>query len=176
MAATGATVAGAAVLLADAGAAGDAGQDPGTAGIVAGLVAGAAFGAYTTVSVRLIAAGADGPSAVALTFTGSGLLLLPVLLLGDAGWVATPAGFATASWLTIGATALGYLLFARGLAALDAPTVTTLTLAEPLAATVLAVVLVGERLSITGWSGAGLLILGLVAIAARRAPTTHLRP
>ncbi|MFO7777460.1 MAG: EamA family transporter [Nitriliruptoraceae bacterium] len=165
--ATVATVAGAAVLLVDGGA-GEAGRGAGTAGIAAGLVAGAAYGAYTTVSVRLIAAGADGPSAVALTFTGSGLLLLPVLLLGDPGWVATPAGLATASWLTIGTTALGYLLFARGLAALDAPTVTTLTLAEPLAATILAVVVVGERLSPTGWSGAGLLIVGLVVVAAGR--------
>lgn len=167
--ATVATVAGAAVLLADGGA-GAAGQDPGIAGIAAGLVAGAAYGAYTTVSVRLIAAGADGSSAVALTFTGSGLLLLPVLLLGDPSWVAAPAGVVTVAWLTIGTTALGYVLFARGLAALDAPTVTTLTLAEPLAATVLAVVVVGERLSATGWLGAGLLILGLAIVGVRRGP------
>ena len=165
--ATVATVAGAAVLLVDGGA-GDAGQDPGTAGIVAGLVAGAAYGAYTTVSVRLITAGADGSSAVALTFTGSGLLLLPVLVVGDLSWVATPAGLATTSWLTIGTTAVGYVLFARGLSSLDAPTVTTLTLAEPLAATLLAVVVVGERLTPTGWLGAGLLIVGLAVIGARR--------
>jgi drug/metabolite transporter, DME family len=164
--ATVATVAGAAVLLVDGGA-GAGGQDPGPAGIAAGLVAGAAYGAYTTVSVRLIAAGADGSSAVALTFTGSGLLLLPVLLVGDPSWVATPSGLVTAAWLTIGTTALGYVLFARGLSALDAPTVTTLTLAEPLVATVLAVGVVGERLTPTGWLGAGLLIVGLAVIGAR---------
>lgn len=167
--ATVATVAGAAVLLVDGGA-GEAGQDPGTAGIAAGLVAGAAYGAYTTVSVRLLTAGADGPSAVVLTFTGSGLLLLPVLVVGDPSWVATPAGLLTTAWLTIGTTALGYVLFARGLAALDAPTVTTLTLAEPLAATVLAVAVVGERLTPTGWLGAGLLIVGLAVIGVRRGP------
>ncbi len=167
--ATVATVAGAAVLLIDGGA-GEAGQDPGTFGILAGLVAGAAYGTYTTVSVRLVSAGADGSSAVALTFTGSGVLLLPVLVAGDLSWVASPTGVVTALWLTIGTTALGYVLFARGLAALDAPTVTTLTLAEPLAATILGVAVVGERLAWSGWVGAALLILGLVVIGVRRGP------
>jgi drug/metabolite transporter, DME family len=161
--ATAATVAGAAVLLLVGG--GDAGQDPGAYGVLAGLLAGAAYGTYTTVSVRLVQAGADGTSAVALTFTGAGLLLLPVLVTGDLTWTAGPRGVTTVLWITLGTTAAGYALFARGLAALDAPTVTTLTLAEPLAATVLAVVLVGERLSLAGWVGAALLVVGLVAVA-----------
>ena len=168
--ATGATVVGAGLLLLGGGASG-AGQDPGPLGVLAGLVAGAAYGTYTTVSGRVLAAGADGPSAVALTFAGAGILLLPALLLGDLHWVARPAGAAAALWLVVATTALGYVLFARGLAGLDAPTVTTLTLAEPLAATVLAVVLVGERLDATSWVGAAALILGLVLVAApRRGP------
>lgn len=168
VAATAATVAGAAVLLLSGG--GDAGQDPGATGVLAGLLAGAAYGAYTTVSVRLVQAGADGTSAVALTFTGAGVLLLPVLLTGDLSWTLGPRGVITVVWITLGTTALGYALFARGLATLDAPTVTTLTLAEPLAATVLAVVLVGERLSVAGWVGAGLLVIGLIAVAPVRRP------
>ncbi|MFU8839947.1 MAG: DMT family transporter [Nitriliruptoraceae bacterium] len=163
VAATVATVAGAAVLLLVGG--GDAGQDPGPFGVLAGLVAGAAYGTYTTVSVRLVQAGADGTSAVAVTFTGAGLLLLPVLVAGDLTWIAGTRGTVTVLWITLGTTAAGYALFARGLAALDAPTVTTLTLAEPLAATVLAVVLVGERLSLPGWIGATLLVVGLAAVA-----------
>jgi drug/metabolite transporter, DME family len=161
--ATAATVAGAAVLLLAGG--GDAGQDPGTYGVLAGLLAGAAYGTYTTVSVRLVQAGADGTSAVALTFTGAGLLLLPLLVSGDLTWTTGARGVTTVLWLTLGTTAAGYALFARGLATLDAPTVTTLTLAEPLAATVLAVALVGERLSVPGWVGAALLVVGLVAVA-----------
>lgn len=161
--ATAATVAGAAVLLLAGG--GDAGQDPGAVGVLAGLLAGAAYGTYTTVSVRLVQAGADGTSAVALTFTGAGLLLLPVLLTGDLSWTGGARGVTTVLWLTLATTAVGYGLFARGLATLDAPTVTTLTLAEPLAATALAVVVVGERLSLAGWIGAALLVAGLVALA-----------
>lgn len=161
--ATAATVAGAAVLLLADG--GDAGQDPGAVGVLAGLLAGAAYGTYTTVSVRLVQAGADGTSAVALTFTGAGVLLLPVLLTGDLSWTGGARGVTTVLWLTLATTAVGYGLFARGLATLDAPTVTTLTLAEPLAATALAVVVVGERLSFAGWIGAALLVAGLVAVA-----------
>lgn len=161
--ATAATVAGAAVLLLAGG--GTAGRDPGTLGVLAGLLAGAAYGTYTTVSVRLVQAGADGTSAVALTFTGAGMLLLPVLVAGDLAWTTGTRGVTTVLWLTLGTTAAGYALFARGLSTLDAPTVTTLTLAEPLAATVLAVVLVGERLSLPGWVGAALLVVGLVVVA-----------
>ncbi len=176
MVATAATVAGAAVLLLLGG--GDAGQDPGALGVLAGLLAGAAYGTYTTVSVRLVQAGADGTSAVALTFTGAGLLLVPVLATGDLTWVAGTRGIVTVLWITLGTTAAGYALFARGLVALDAPTVTTLTLAEPLAATVLAVALVGERLSAAGWVGATLLVVGLVAVApiSRRSRSTTGHP
>ncbi len=171
--ATAATVAGAAVLLLAGG--GDAGQDPSSAGVVVGLLAGAAYGTYTTVSVRLVQAGADGTSTVALTFTGAGLLLLPVLVTGDMSWTGGARGVTTVLWLTLGTTAVGYALFARGLKSLDAPTVTTLTLAEPLAATVLAVVVIQERLSASGWVGAALLVAGLLAVAplGRRAGATR---
>lgn len=164
--ATVATVAGAGLLLLGGGASG-AGQDPGPLGILAGLVAGTAYGTYTTLSGRVLAAGADGPSTVAVTFACAGILLLPVLLTGDLSWVLTARGAATALWLVVATTAVGYVLFARGLAGLDAPTVTTLTLAEPLAATLLAVALVGERLDGLSWAGAAGLILGLLLVGGR---------
>lgn len=164
--ATIATVVGAGLLLLGGGASG-AGQDPGPLGILAGLVAGAAYGTYTTVSGRALAAGADGSSAVALTFAGAGVLLSPALVLGDLAWLGSTSGAVTALWLVVAATAVGYVLFARGLVGLDAPTVTTLTLAEPLAAALLAVVLVGERLDAWSWTGAACLVLGLVLVAVR---------
>jgi len=164
--ATIATVVGAGLLLLGGGASG-AGQDPGPLGILAGLVAGTAYGTYTTVSGRALAAGADGASTVALTFAGAGILLSPALVLGDLAWLGSTSGAVTALWLVVAATAVGYVLFARGLAGLDAPTVTTLTLAEPLAAALLAVVLVGERLDAWSWTGAACLVLGLVLVAVR---------
>lgn len=164
--ATLATVVGAALLLYSGGS-GGAGQEPGPLGVVAGLVAGAAYGTYTTVSSRVLAVGADGASTVALTFLGAGVLLAPVLVVEELSWLATAPGATAAVWLIVATTALGYVLFARGLAGLDAPTVTTLTLAEPLAAALLAVALVGERLDLVSWIGAGGLVLGLVLVGGR---------
>jgi drug/metabolite transporter, DME family len=170
MLATTATVAGTAVLLL-------AGEDVGTGagsavvGVVAALVAGGAYGTYTTVSKRVLDTGADGPAAMAVIFVGAGLLLVPILVVSDSAWLTNPAGVATALWITVATTVIGYILFARGLRVLDAPSVTTLTLAEPLTATVLAIAVVGERPTPLGAVGAGLLLAGLVAIGGRPAAT-----
>jgi len=49
-------------------------------------------------------------------------------------------------------------------------TATTITLLEPVVATVLAVIVVGERLSLLGWAGFALVLVGLaVLVTARRA-------
>lgn len=160
--ATAATVAGAAALLLGGGA---EGTDP--LGVAASLLAGGSFATYTIASKRLLEHGLAGTPAMAAIFTLSGLLLLPSAVVGELAWVATPAGLATVAWLAVAATALAYALFARGLAGVDAPAATTLSLAEPLTAALLAVTLVGERLA--GWSavGAVLLGMGLVLVAVR---------
>lgn len=168
MVATTATVAGTAVLLL-------AGEEVGTGagsaviGVLAALAAGGAYGTYTTVSKRILDTGADGPAAVALTFLGAGILLAPALAVTDNSWLSEPTGVVTALWITVAATVVAYILFARGLSMIDAPTVTTLTLAEPLTATVLAVVVVGERPTVAGAIGAGLLLAGLVTVGSRPA-------
>jgi drug/metabolite transporter, DME family len=161
-AATVATVVGAAALLLGGGA---EGTDP--VGVAASLLAGASFATYTVASKRLLERGLAGTPAMAAIFTLSGVLLSPATVVGELAWVATPAGIATIAWLAVAATAVAYVLFARGLAGVDAPSATTLSLAEPLTAALLAVTLVGERLA--GWSavGAALLGTGLVLVAVR---------
>jgi drug/metabolite transporter, DME family len=111
-------------------------------------------------------------------FSTSGLLLLPAVLVGDVGWVTTAPGAGAIAWMAIAGTAAAYTLFARGLDGVDAPTATTLSLAEPLTAALLAVTVVGERL--VGWSavGAALLVGGLVVVtvgprASARSPRTQ---
>jgi DME family drug/metabolite transporter len=68
---------------------------------------------------------------------------------------------------------LGYVLFGIGLARVTASTATTITIAEPAVATVLAVLVVGERLTTLGWAGLGMIALVLVLLAV--APTTSPR-
>jgi drug/metabolite transporter, DME family len=171
--ATTATVAGTAVLLL-AGEGVGTGAGSAVVGVLAALTAGAAYGTYTTVSKRVLDRGVDGPAAMAVIFVVSGALLVPVLIRTDTAWLSSRAGFATASWLAIATIVVGYILFARGLRRLDAPSVTTLTLAEPLTATVLAIAVVGERPTLLGGVGAALLFAGLVAIGGRpAAPRVH---
>jgi DME family drug/metabolite transporter len=67
---------------------------------------------------------------------------------------------------------LGYLMFGFGLARVPASTATTLTLAEPAVAAVLAVLVVGETLGAVGWIGLGIIasVLVILAVAPTNAP------
>ncbi|MNN87806.1 EamA-like transporter family protein [compost metagenome] len=66
-------------------------------------------------------------------------------------------------YIGIAATGMAYLFFNYGLSRLPASTTVTLTLAEPLAAAVLGVLAVGERISGTGFMGI-LLMLGAILL------------
>jgi drug/metabolite transporter, DME family len=136
-------------------------------GVLASLGAGFAYAAYTVASKRALDHGIDGVVAMAAIFVCSGLLLSPALLVWGVGWAATPSGAATVAWLGLGTIALAYALFAAGLRHVDAPTATTLTLAEPLTATVVATILLREVLGPVGLAGAALVTAGL-ALAGRR--------
>jgi drug/metabolite transporter, DME family len=157
-----ATVAGAAALLLGGGAAGTT-----PVGLLASLLAGASFATYALASKRLLERGLAGLPVMAAVFTTSGLLLLPAVLLTDVRWAATAPGAGAIVWMAVAGTAAAYALFARGLDGVDAPTATTLSLAEPLTAALLAVTVLGERL--LGWSaiGAALLVGGLLVVAVR---------
>jgi DME family drug/metabolite transporter len=158
---TAVTVAGAAALVLPGG--GDGTVEP--AGVGLGLLAGLAYATYTYLSKRALERGLGGPETMAVVFVVAGLLLLPVLVVVDLGWLATGGGAATAVWLAVAATALAYVLFARGLAGVDAATATTLTLAEPLTAAVLALTVMQERFGPWSLAGLALLVVGLVLAA-----------
>ena len=76
--------------------------------------------------------------------------------------------------MAVGAVRLaigGGVLFARGLARVPAATAVTLSLAEPLTAGTLGVLFLGERLTVPGLVGNGLLIAGLALISNRVHPS-----
>jgi DME family drug/metabolite transporter len=66
--------------------------------------------------------------------------------------------------LGIVATGLAYWLFVRGLEHIPVSSAVTLSLAEPMTAAVLGVVVVGERLSGTAWCGLALILSGLFVL------------
>ncbi len=144
---------------------GDAGGAP-LRGVLLAATAGAAYATYTTASARLEVT--DRAAVVAIVFTVCGVVLAPSLV--TAGLPVDGRGLAGLAWLAVGTTVVPYRRFLRGLVTTDAPTATTLSLLEPLTATVLAVTLVDERLTGVGALGVAALTVG-VLLASR--PVRH---
>jgi DME family drug/metabolite transporter len=145
-------------------------------GVGLALGAGASYAGYTLAAKRMLGAGHTPETVMAGAFGLGAVLLLPVLAITGAGWMIEPGGAALIVFLGVIPTALAYLLFARGLRRLSAAETATLTLAEPLTAAVLGVVVLSERMSAPAAAGGALILGGLLVLAApdvrRRRPAT----
>ncbi|NAZ86104.1 DMT family transporter [Kineococcus indalonis] len=156
-------------------------------GIACGVLAGATYAGYTCTAGRLISRGSSSRGAVAAQFGLGALLLWPVLIATGApllsttattgpasgsdehtlllALVGTPAPWQVIAYLALGPVLTAYLLFGRGLRTVAGSRATTLTLLEPFVATLLAVLVLGERLTPLGWVGLALVLAGVVAVA-----------
>jgi DME family drug/metabolite transporter len=130
-------------------------------GYLLALASGLGYAFYTVASKRLMNDGHGSDEVMAAAFGLGGLLLVPVLLTQPLAWLTTPSGIAMALWLGLATTTLAYVLFGRGLRHLPAGPVTTLVLAEPVVATLLGVLVLGETIPVVGWAGIGLVLVGL---------------
>ena len=141
-------------------------------GIALALVAGASYAAYTVASKRLLDDGHAPEAVMARGFGLAALALLPVLVVVGPGELASPEGALLALYLGAIPTALAYVLFARGLRTIGAGETATLTLAEPLTASVLGAVVLAERPGALAVAGGALVLAGLAALAlpVRRRP------
>jgi DME family drug/metabolite transporter len=161
-AATVLAVAGAGLLLTSAGSLNLDGL-----GIFLSLVAGLCYALYAVASKPLLP-GRSPDFVMAAVFSLSALFLLPLLFVEDLSWLGEPRGLAVAFQLGIVTTAVAYTLFARGLTTIPVATAVTLTLAEPLTAATLGVVVLGEQLTLLAWVGVSLLLVGLALLSLPR--------
>jgi DME family drug/metabolite transporter len=146
-------------------------------GVGLGLLAGAAYALYAYGSSRAIGLGQPSRGVMGSMFGFGALLLLPVLIVTGAPLLQSASTVTLAAYLAIGPTLLGYVLFGIGLRTVRSSAATSITLLEPIVATILAVVVVGERLAAIGWLGLLLVFTGLAAIVtARRGPKISERP
>lgn len=129
-------------------------------GILLALGAGLSFASYTIINKKVVSSIPALP-AVAVVFTISGLMLSPFLFIFNATWVFTSDGLITGLYLGVIVTGIAYFMFARGLANVDSSTAVTLSLAEPLTATILGVFMLGEAMSPISWLGLILVLLGI---------------
>jgi drug/metabolite transporter, DME family len=133
-------------------------------GVMLALGAGLAYALYVVIAKSAVAR--TSPLVVsAFTFAIAAVLMAPVLLTPDAlnqlarGWPGL---------LYLGAvtTAGAYALYTVGLRTVSASAAGVASLLEPLTATLLGVLLFGERFGLAGWVGAILLLVALVLVIA----------
>jgi DME family drug/metabolite transporter len=144
---------------------------PGNAllGVLVGLAAGFAYAWYTFAAQRLISAGDSSRAVMGAMFGVGAVLLMPVLIATGAPLVQSSLSIGIIGYLAVGPMFAAYLLFGAGLRTTKSSVATVLTLTEPLVATLLAVLLVGERLQLIGWLGLLLILFAVtVMMTARR--------
>ena len=131
-------------------------------GMLAALGAGASYALYADTTKRLIVGGVGSTAALAASFTVGAVLLL-VLAVGEPfGWVTTPSGAILLAHLGIVTIGVAYWLYGYGLRHLPVPRAVTLTLAEPVTAAMLGVLVLDEALTPLGWTGVALVLAGLL--------------
>lgn len=133
-------------------------------GVLAGLAAAASYAIMTNIGTRLTQQGKVANHVLAASFSIGAVVLVPFLLTGGT-WFTTPSGIVLIVWLGLFVTTLAYVLFGMGLKSLMPGTIATLNLGEPLVATVLAVWLLDESLSLLGWFGCILILIALALLA-----------
>lgn len=143
------------------------------------LLAGAALalGAGFCYSLVALAGRAVAPhyhplQPITVAFTFGALLLLPSALAGGLVLSYPPIGWALLVYLGVVPTALAYALYIRGLRTVSATAAAIVTLLEPLGSTVLAVLLLGERLTAFGAVGAALLLASMALLYLGRGAAT----
>ena len=133
------------------------------AGAGTALLSAAGFAAVTLFG-RSLVTGLDSLTLNGFGFSLGGVLLIPLAAVLGGGLVFRPG--LTSAWLLAalgaGPTAVAYTLYFRGLRDASASTAALLTLVEPLAAAVLAALVLGDRLSAAGIAGAALLLAAVV--------------
>jgi DME family drug/metabolite transporter len=130
-------------------------------GFILAIIAGGSFGLLAVSSKRALIQGVDSTFAMYKVFSLAALLSLPILLLTDLQWLVTADGAAMIIWLALIPTALAYILYAKGLKGVKPGVASTLILAEPATATILAALLLNEVITLQGWAGIATVAIGL---------------
>ena len=132
-------------------------------GIILALGAGFSFASYTLINRKLVTV-QSSLQVVAVVFTIAALFLSPFMFILDMRWLGTLEGMAVSLHLGILATGVAYIFFTHGLKDVSSSTAVTLSLAEPLTATLLGVFILQEALILSSWIGIGLIMTGLVLL------------
>jgi DME family drug/metabolite transporter len=142
-------------------------------GFFAVFISGVMYAIFTVFGVRLTRThDVSGAEVLGAAFGIGAVLSLPIVLLTSA-WVNSALLVGFVLYIGLATTALGYILFGNGLTHLSPGSVSTLTLAEPVLATLMGVFILGEAMNLRGWIGCAVIIgaLALLGIVESRTPS-----
>jgi len=134
-------------------------------GFLLAIGAGASYSIFAVASKRALTSGVSITDAMFRIFTLGAILSVPLLFVGNMHWIVTPKGLMMIAWLGLVPTALAYMAYAYGLEKVRASTASTLILAEPATATLLAAIVLGEAINTGGWTGIVIVIIGLIYLS-----------
>ena len=135
------------------------------AGIALALGAGASYSIFAVASKSAMNAGTSFTESMWKIFAVGAILLSPIYFIMPIGKLWTLSGVSMSLWLGIVPTAIAYTFYAFGLRHIRVATASTLILAEPATATVLAAVILGEALNFISLLGIAGVALGLAYLA-----------
>lgn len=146
-------------------ASGEVAVDP--LGILLAIGAGVSYAAYTLIIKGQLER--HTPNAVMAMVTCLGAVFLaPLLVNCDPDWLLQPRALAVVLHLGVATMALSYWFFARGLRTIPIATAVTLSLAEPMTAATLGILVLGEHLNARAFTGIGLIFAGLLLLVIRK--------
>ncbi|NOY14259.1 MAG: EamA family transporter [Deltaproteobacteria bacterium] len=141
-------------------------------GILLAVAAGVSYAAYTLIIKGLLER--HSPNAVMAVVVCIGAIMLSPLLAGcDLNWLLQPRAIGVVLHLGLATMALSYWLFVRGLQRVPVATAVTLSLAEPMTAATLGILVLGEQLNFQAFLGIGLIFAGLVVLVVKRRTSRH---
>jgi drug/metabolite transporter, DME family len=157
---------------------GDLGQGN-TVGLLLAVAAGLCSASFNVAAKHQLESGASRLEIPTAAFALGGLMLVPLLVGQPLDWVVQPSGLILVLYLGVATMAVANFVLMRGIEGLAPGPVTTLLLADPLVATLLGVLVLGESLSTVAAIGLLLVLAGLLlqgGVLARRTPVPQPEP
>ncbi|MWN32063.1 MULTISPECIES: DMT family transporter [unclassified Gilliamella] len=135
-----------------------------TIGILLGLIAGFTYALYSWSARQLMLKGISTKSSMGATFGCGGILLIPVMLLTGATLFDSLINITVCIYMALIPMFMGYLCYGYGLSKISASSAITISLLEPVIATILAMLIIAEQISLIGWVGIILVFLCLIFV------------
>jgi DME family drug/metabolite transporter len=134
-------------------------------GVLLALAAGGSYSLFAVASKRALNSGISFTEVMYKIFGVGAIFLLPYFFFEKSHFLTTRSGFLMALWLGLVPTAIAYTSYGYGLNKIKVATASTLILAEPATATLLAAVVLGESLNGYSWLGVAIVVSGLIYLS-----------